>query len=74
MVCVWLEMEKAAKEIKAGGEEDPRACPDDGVELEEVEGVEEVDVEADTMGDGGGVRPSNDRSAAVIVETLKDVW
>ncbi len=74
MVCVRLETEMAAEEIEAGGEEDPRACPDDGVESEEVEGVEEVDVESDTMGDGGDVRPSNDGSVAVTVETLKDAW
>ena len=36
--------------------------------------MEEVDAEADTMGDGGDVKPSNDISVAVTVETLKDVW
>ncbi len=67
-----MEMEAAAKEIIAGGEEDSSACPDDGVDLEEVEGAEEVDVALDKMGDGGKFRPSNNGSAAVTVETLKD--
>ncbi len=74
VVYVWLETEAAAEEIKARGEEDPRARPDDGGESEEVEGVEEVDVESDTMEDGSDVRPSNDISVAVTVETLKDAW
>ncbi len=69
-----MEMETSAEDIEAGEEEDPHACPDDGVESEEVEGVEEVEVALDTMGDGGEVRPSNDGSVAVMVETLKDAW
>ncbi len=71
-VCMQLEMETAAEEIEAGGEEYPIARPDDGVESEEVEGSEEIGVALDKMGDGGEVRPSNDGSLAVTVEMLKD--
>ncbi len=67
-----LETEAASKEIKAGGEEDPSARPDDGVESEEVEDAEEVDITLEKMGEGGEVRPSKDGSAAATVETLKD--
>ena len=67
-----LEMEAAAEEIKAEEEEEPNARPDDGQELEEVEGAKEVDVALDKTGGGGEARSSNDKSALVTVETLKD--
>ncbi len=71
-MCVGLETEAAAEEIEEGGEEDHSARPDDKVESGDMEGAEEVDVALDKIGEGGKVRPSKDRSAAVTLETLKD--